>query len=917
MKSKNPGKKLTQSEYLSPPGLEVATVPAEAEHLALLFDISQSLSGQFDIQELFERILALAPSLGGDSATLLVQERDETVYYRSTVPGCEELVGPAGRHFAQRLLNEGLEGWVLDHNQTVIIPNTMEDERWFRASYLPAVEQSVVALPFTLERVEARGAYLLGCRQPGYFTRNDIPLLEGALTQIGLAIENALLFKNQSERSVQLALINEVSRAATSILNLDVMLRTVVEAIRRSFAFYSISVHLYDPATEQVELRAKVTSDQYGPVSHGKIVRHELREGLIGRSAASKKTILANDVTQEPGYVAKGDIKEVRSELCIPITLGVKIIGVLDLRSTRLEAFDKQHVSALEMLVDQLAIAIENARLYDEINQRVQELKSLNEIGQAINSTLDLETTLTLITDHTTRLMNVAAASLALRDDEAGEVWFAAAYGEGSAAVIGLRMKLGQGLAGWVAETGEPVIVPDVTTDSRFFAEVDKTSGFETKSILCVPLQTKGQTIGAIEVMNKRDGEFNKEDQALLQALAVSAATAIENSQFYEEKIKTIERLAEAQRQNIQLIQQTEALRAFNEDIIQNMTNGLIAIDEHKRITAFNPAAASMLGCSAGGVLSQPIQQAMNGADELIQIFEETLSMGQPQPHREVTVHHWDGTVLPISVSTALLTTNQTGHNRAGVVGVLEDLSEIKTLEAERRRLDRLAALGEMSAVVAHEIRNPIAGIGAGIEYLTRNIPKDSADYEGVTMIQGEIGRVDRILEDILFVARPLRLNPSRENLAELIDGVIRRNRTRLDRNQVTVITNFEQNLPLLKIDRQRLEQVLTNLIINAAQAMPDGGQLMIQAEVVPPEGEQKSNQVVVTVSDSGPGIPVEAQRRIFEPFFTTKTKGTGLGLPVARRIIEAHGGSINVECHAAQGTSFIVKLPTEREHTS
>jgi signal transduction histidine kinase len=251
------------------------------------------------------------------------------------------------------------------------------------------------------------------------------------------------------------------------------------------------------------------------------------------------------------------------------------------------------------------------------------------------------------------------------------------------------------------------------------------------------------------------------------------------------------------------------------------------------------------------------------------------------------------------------------------VVGVLEDLSEIKTLEAERRRLDRLAALGEMSAVVAHEIRNPIAGIGAGIEYLTRNIPKDSPDYEGVTMIQGEIGRVDRILEDILFVARPLRLNPSQENLAELIDSVVRRNQTRLDRNQVTVSTNFDQSLPLLKIDRQRLEQVLTNLIINAAQAMPDGGQLMIQADVVPPDGEQKSNQVVVTVSDSGPGIPIEAQRRIFEPFFTTKTKGTGLGLSVARRIIEAHGGSINVDSHTVKGTSFIVKLPAEREHIS
>jgi signal transduction histidine kinase len=232
--------------------------------------------------------------------------------------------------------------------------------------------------------------------------------------------------------------------------------------------------------------------------------------------------------------------------------LGVKTIGVLDLQSVQLEAFDKYHVAALETLADQLAIAIENARLYDEINQRVQTLKSLNEIGQAITSTLDLQKTLTLITDHTTRLMEVAAASVVLRDDDKGEVWFAAASGEGATAVLGMRMGLGQGIAGWVTAQGEPVVVTDVYTDERFFAEVDKQSGFITKSILCVPLQVKGRTIGALEVMNKRSGTFNKEDLTMLQALAIPAATAIENAQLYEEQTRTIRSLAETQHQLVQ-----------------------------------------------------------------------------------------------------------------------------------------------------------------------------------------------------------------------------------------------------------------------------------------------------------------------------------------------------------------------------
>jgi signal transduction histidine kinase len=244
--------------------------------------------------------------------------------------------------------------------------------------------------------------------------------------------------------------------------------------------------------------------------------------------------------------------KEVRAELCVPIALGVKTIGVLDLQSTQLEAFDKYHVAALETLADQLAIAIENARLYDRINQHIEELKSLNEIGQAITSTLDLQKTLTLVTDQTTRLMGVAAASVVLRDNKNDEVWFAAASGEGSDSVLGLRMPLGQGIAGWVADKGEAVIISDVYSDQRFFADVDKKSGFITESILCVPLQTKGHTIGAIEVMNKQAGRFGQEDLATLQALAIPAATAIENAQLYEKQIKTIKRLAETQSQLVQ-----------------------------------------------------------------------------------------------------------------------------------------------------------------------------------------------------------------------------------------------------------------------------------------------------------------------------------------------------------------------------
>ena len=543
------------SDYGSPRVSNFDVGATDTESLALLFGITQFLSGHLDINDLFERILTLAPYLDAEFAALLVQEGDEIIYYRSTQPGREELVGPAGRRFARRLIKDGIEGWVLRHDEVVVLPNTGRDPRWFSASYTPVQEHCVVALPINLERVEARGVYLIGHQEPEHFSQSNIPLLRAAITQIRLAIENAMLFKNQSQRSIQLALINEVSQAATSILNLDVMLRTVVQAIRRSFACHSVAIYLLNRSANRVELQARATSKRYWSSTSRQIRRNtnvSLRQGLIGWSAASNETVLANDVTQHPRYVMDSYDKEVRAELCVPIALGVKTIGILDLQSTQIEAFDKYHVAALETLADQLAIAIENARLYDTINQHIEELQSLYEIGQAITSTLDLQKTLTLVTDQTTRLMGVAAASVVLRDDENEEVWFAAASGEGSDAVLGVRMPLGQGIAGWVAANGEAVIIPDVYADNRFFAEVDQKSGFVTESIVCVPLQTKGHTIGAVEVMNKKDGRFDQEDLATLQALAIPAATAIENAQLYQKQIQTIKRLAETQSQLVQ-----------------------------------------------------------------------------------------------------------------------------------------------------------------------------------------------------------------------------------------------------------------------------------------------------------------------------------------------------------------------------
>jgi len=407
-----------------------------------------------------------------------------------------------------------------------------------------------------------------------------------------------------------------------------------------------------------------------------------------------------------------------------------------------------------------------------------------------------------------------------------------------------------------------------------------------------LPLLIKGEVVGLLTAETggqPQSGPFGQISLELLSVLAGQLAIIIEN---------------------VSLFQQAELLRTFNEDIIKNMTNGLIAVDQNGVVTAFNPAASMMLSYPMNQALHQPLAQLAYQAGELVAVFERALASHKAQPYQEITLKHEDGQELSISVRTAPLKGKNDQPQPVGVVGVIEDLSEIKALEAEQRRLDRLAALGEMAAVVAHEIRNPVAGIAAGIDYLTRNAREGSVEFEGAAMMKGEIRRITRILEDILFVARPLQLNLSPELIPPLIEDVIRRCQPQAEAGKVAILFEYEEDLPALHVDGQRLEQVFTNLIINAIQAMPEGGQLVLQTGF---QQNSKAANMVITVRDSGPGIHQDIQQRIFEPFFTTKSKGTGLGLSIARRIIEEHGGVITVTSKEKQGTCFTIQLPIEK----
>ena len=327
-----------------------------------------------------------------------------------------------------------------------------------------------------------------------------------------------------------------------------------------------------------------------------------------------------------------------------------------------------------------------------------RELTALNRVGQALISALDLQETLTVITDHTLRLLGVTAASVVLLDQTKGDLWFAAASGEGADYMRGVRLIPGQGIAGWVVQHGEPVIVPDVSQDPRFFGDFDEDTGLAIRSILCVPLQTKGQTIGAIEVMNKESGTFDEEDLRLLTSLAAPAATAIETAWLYERGQKEI-----AERKRAE-----EALRveqAYLEQLFGTIPEAIVLVDRDARIIRANNEFIGMFGYTLDEVLGQPIDELLAPdalREEAVSITKQ-VAEGKRATFETVR-RRKDGTLVEVSI---LGTPVEVDGEQVALYGIYRDITARKQIEEELRQSEERYRAVEDSDVIGIGLVDP------------------------------------------------------------------------------------------------------------------------------------------------------------------------------------------------------------------
>ena len=373
-------------------------------------------------------------------------------------------------------------------------------------------------------------------------------------------------------------------------------------------------------------------------------------------------------------------------------------------------------------------------------------------------------------------------------------------------------------------------------------------------------------------------------------------------------------RLEEINRQLRRTISDNREVTFFLNSILTSLTSGVIAVDKDGVISHFNPAAERITGIEAERALGKKYDEVISAQSGGRYSALDTVMSGAQFDSEEKTIINTAGEEIPVSVSTSLL--QDSDLDWCGAVEIFFDLTKIKKLEAEVNRIQTLAALGEMAATVAHEVRNPLGGIGGFAHLLRREVEGDEAKLKWIDKIIAGVESLNRTVTALLDYTRPDQLNLRKVSLSHLIEDSAEYERSRSEAGQPEIIieVDIENDDLQLTCDPHLMRQVLLNLLRNSREAMPRGGRVVVSAGLV---NEQESENTLspgvwIRIEDSGEGIPEDIRDKIFRPFFSTKTErsGSGLGLASVWKVIQSHQGRITVESEVGRGSVLTIILP-------
>ncbi len=546
--------------------------------------------------------------------------------------------------------------------------------------------------------------------------------------------------------------------------------------------------------------------------------------------------------------------------------------------------------AAIDQALRERRLKREKEQLTRNLRQRVQELTVLYSIGKSVSSLLDLEELLVRIVEAGVYITRAEEGFLLLRDPHANELYLRAAKNLGEQRAQKMRMPIDDSLAGQVIRTGKPIRLDKAGAGTQ----LKVITGFLVRAILQVPLMVGNQVIGVLAVDNQQlERTFSDNDQYLLSALADYAAIAIENARLY---------------------QQVKQSEARYRDLFDNANDLIFTLDRQFNLLSINKVAPAITGYAQNELIGRPLREvSFSDAWSYVERLFNDVLRGQTVPPFELQIQRRDEEIAVLEVSARLI------HDGDGVEAIhciARNLTERRRLEEQLIRSEKLSAIGQLVAGVAHEVNNPLTSISGYTQLMLRDTSLPPTIREDLQHINTQAERAARIVQNLLMFAREHKPQRMPIDINHVLQSTLTLRAYQLRVDNITVVTDFAPNLPQAVADPHQLQQVFLNLINNAHQALIECGKgtltLRTSVEQRIGEGGREERCIRVAVSDTGIGIPPRNLNRIFDPFFTTKPigQGTGLGLSICFGIIQEHHGRIWAESEVGVGTTMYVELP-------
>ncbi len=880
---------------------------ARAEQLATLNRITQAVASVRDLRSVLEVVaremvqLFTARNCG---IALLDAARTEltVVANHSRDPNAPSAVGvviPLAGNPSSIEVVENRRSVVVANVQTNPLTEPIHDIMRERHT------QGLMIVPL-LARGEVIGTIGVATEAPDrVFTPAEVTLAETIAGQVAGAVENARLFDEAQQRLKELTTLNRISQALASQLEPNAVIDLVGEKLRENFPVQSIYIALLDRQTNLIhfpyyfENGERIEWDdtlEYGQGMTSAVMR--LRQPVLINEDWARRA-------QEYGTLFP-ESDPSKSSLGVPIMVGDEAIGMISLQSyTHENVFTDADVRLLTTLAANVGVAIENARLFQAERQRAAELAIVNSIGQALAAHLEFSALIDLTGGKLRETFDAQIVYLALHDRRTGLIKFPYYIEAGQRQVFG-PLVFGQGITTHILQSRQPLLL----TQEAQYADLKLTRvGTHSKSYLGVPILAGDEAIGVISVQNtERADAFDEADVRLLSTIAASVGVAIENARLFEE---------------------TERQKQYFESLVLNSPTAIATIDLSSKIVSWNPAAEKLFGYTEAEVVGRDIDDIVAKTDlvraEAVNFTRQTAE--STRIHAITRRTRQDGTLVDVELfSLPVIVAGE----RVGSIAIYHDITELQHARQAAETANQ--AKSAFLATTSHELRTPLTSV-LGFAKISKKrfeeiiLPAVQSDDRKVQraiqqvtanldIIVSEGARLTALINDVLDLAKieagkvDWKMGPV--SAQEVIDRAVAATAALFETKNLKQIVEVEADLPYTVGDRDRLIQVVINLISNAVK-FTDQGSVTCRAR-------REEGHLLISVTDTGLGIAPQHHERVFEQFvqvgdtLTDKPKGTGLGLPICKHIVEHHGGHIWVESELGRGSTFSFTLPIRSE---